>query len=214
MTSRVDNRVLIMILAIFSVVLLLSIILAWTSWFDATDTQETIATTTTSSSIEGDLTQDSTGDSNLSSYDENWNRFQNFVADNSYDIWLEAELNEGIKMPWYIYSDYIKFLIAEYEFTLEYAKNFFDHEENYLSWKFDNEAWLELTCELYRKEISNFDAQMERLEITIPYSKLIRQKVIDIKYFLYQLEINEKIMVGDVSDEYVALKWKSIETDN
>ena len=117
-------------------------------------------------------------------------------------------------MPWYIYSDYIKFWIAEYESTLEYANDFFNDEENYLSWKSDNEAWLELTRELYRKEVNNFDAQMERLEITIPYAKLIRQKVIDTKYFLYQLEINEKIMSGDVSDEYVALKWKSIETDN
>ena len=152
--------------------------------------------------------------SNTSSYDKNWDRFQDFVVDNPYDIWLEAELNEGIEMPWYIYSDYIKFWIAEYESTLEYANDFFNEEENYLSWKSDNEAWLELTRELYRKEVNNFDAQMERLEITILYAKLIRQKVIDTKYFLYQLEINEKIMVGDVSDEYVALKWKSIETDN
>lgn len=150
--------------------------------------------------------------SNTSSYDKNLNRFQDFVADNPYDIWLENVLNQGIEMPWYIYTDYIKFWIAEYEFTLEYAKDFFDDEEYYLSWKADNEAWLELTRELYKKEVSNFDAQMERLEITIPYAKLIRQKVIDTKYFLYQLEINEKIMSGDFSDEYVALKWKGIET--
>ena len=151
--------------------------------------------------------------SNTSSYDKNWDRFQDFVVANPYDIWLEAELNEGIEMPWYIYSDYIKFWIAEYESTLEYANDFFNDEENYLSWKSDNEAWLELTRELYRKEVNNFDAQMERLEITILYAKLIRQKVIDTKYFLYQLEINEKIMSGDFSDEYVALKWKGIETE-
>ena len=152
--------------------------------------------------------------SNVSSYDENWNRFQNFVADNTYDIWLENVLNAGIEMPWYIYSDYLKFWIAEYEFTLEYAKDFFDDEESYLSWKAENEAWLELTRELYKKEVSNFDAQMERLEITIPYAKLIRQKVIDTKYFLYQLEINEKMIYSDFGDEYVSLQWKGIETDN
>ena len=162
-------------------------------------------TTTTSN----DATPD---DSSSSSYDENWNRFEDFVAENPYDIWLEAELNEGIEMPWYIYSDYLKFWIVEYEFTLEYARDFFDDEENYLSWKADSESWLELTRELCRKEASNFDAQMERLEVTISYSKLISQKVIDTKYFLYRLEINEKIITGDLSDEYVSLAWKGIQT--
>ena len=178
---------------------------------DDIDSNSTTSTTNVSTTTSNNATPD---DSSSSSYDKNWNRFQDFVVDNPYDIWLEAELNEGIEMPWYIYSDYIKFWIAEYESTLEYANDFFNDEENYLSWKSDNEAWLELTRELYRKEVNNFDAQMERLEITILYAKLIRQKVIDTKYFLYQLEINEKIMSGDFSDEYVALKWKGIETDN
>ena len=178
---------------------------------DDIDSNSTTSTTNVSTTTSNNATPD---DSSSSSYDKNWNRFQDFVVDNPYDIWLEAELNEGIEMPWYIYSNYIKFWIAEYESTLEYARDFFDNEENYISWKSNNEAWLEITRELYRNEVSNYDAQMERLEITIPYAKLIRQKVIDTKYFLYQLEINEKIMSGDFSDEYVALKWKGIETDN
>lgn len=202
------------ILPIILSILILVLALQFVSCDDA-DSDSTTTTTTSTTTVTTTTSNNATpDDSSSSSYDKNWNRFQDFVADNPYDIWLEAELNEGIEMPWYIYSDYIKFWIAEYEFTLKYAKNFFDDEENYLSWKSDNEAWLELTRELYRKEVSNFDAQMERLEITIPYSKLIRQKVIDTKYFLYQLEINEKIMSGDFSDEYVALKWKGIEIDN
>ena len=178
---------------------------------DDIDSNSTTSTTNVSTTTSNNATPD---DSSSSSYDKNWNRFQDFVVDNPYDIWLEAELNEGIEMPWYIYSNYIKFWIAEYESTLEYARDFFDNEENYISWKSNNEAWLEITRELYRNEVSNYDAQMERLEMTSPYAKLIRQKVIDTKYFLYQLEINEKIMSGDFSDEYVALKWKGIETDN
>lgn len=140
----------------------------------------------------------------LSSSEKKYVRFQDFVNWNGYDHWLALKIAEGVDSLSWIYGEYLKSWYTEFEFTLEYAKELFENEDEYLAWKVDNEEWLKITRELLKKETSHFADEMHRLEIIIPYSKLIRQKVIDTKYFLYTLE-------SDTTEEitnYVSLKWK------
>lgn len=140
----------------------------------------------------------------LSSSEKEYVRFQDFVNWNIYDRWLVLKTAEGVDPLSWVYGEYLKYWYAEYEFTLEYAKELFENEDEYLVWKSENEEWLEITRELLNKEVNQFTDEMHRLEIIIPYSKSIRQKVIDIKYFLYILE-NDTI--NEVT-EYISLQWK------
>lgn len=140
----------------------------------------------------------------LSATEKEYVRFQNFVDWNIYDRWLELKISEGVDSLSWIYGEYLKNWYAEFEFTLEYAKDLFENEEEYLVWKSKNEEWLKITRELLNREVNQFTDEMHRLEIIIPYSELIRQKVIDTKYFLYTLENDT---VNDI-DDYISLQWK------
>lgn len=164
------------------------------------------STSSTSSSL-SDSNNTHQDDANLSNYDKMWIRFQNFIADNPYDKWLEFEKSEGMLTVKGMYGDYLKYWFAEYEFTLEYAKIFYENCDEYLSWKKDNEEWLQITRKLLNKEMNRFNDQMHQLEVMIPYSELIRQKVIDTKYFLYTLENDTASEIT----EYTSLQWKNIE---
>lgn len=141
----------------------------------------------------------------LSSSEKEYVRFQDFVNWNGYDRWLALKISEGVDPLSWVYGEYLKKWYEEFEFTLEYAKELFDNEDEYLVWKADNEEWLKITRELLNKEVNNFTDEMHRLEVIIPYGELVRQKVIDIKYFLYILE-------NDTTEEianYISLKWKN-----
>ena len=140
----------------------------------------------------------------LSATEKEYVRFQNFVDWNIYDRWLELKISEGVDSLTWIYGEYLKNWYAEFEFTLDYAKDLFENEEEYLIWKSKNEEWLKITRELLNKEVNQFTDEIHRLEIIIPYSELIRQKVIDTKYFLYTLENDT---VKDIND-YISLQWK------
>ena len=140
----------------------------------------------------------------LSATEKEYVRFQNFVDWNIYDRWLELKISEGVDSITWIYGEYLKNWYAEFEFTLDYAKDLFENEEEYLIWKSKNEEWLKITRELLNKEVNQFTDEMHRLEVIIPYSDLVRQKVIDTKYFLYILENNTTEKITD----YISLKWK------
>ena len=140
----------------------------------------------------------------LSSYEKEYVKFQDFVNWNGYDHWLTLKIAEGVDPLRWVYGEYLKYWYEEFEFTLEYAKELFENEDEYLAWKLENEKWLEITKELLKKEVNNFTDEMHRLEVIIPYSDLVRQKVIDTKYFLYILENNTTEKITD----YISLKWK------
>lgn len=142
----------------------------------------------------------------LSATEKEYVRFRDFVDWNIYDRWLELKISEGVDSLTWIYGEYLKNWYAEFEFTLDYAKDLFENEEEYLVWKSKNEEWLKITRELLNKEVNQFTDEMHRLEIIIPYSELIRQKVIDIKYFLYTLENDT---VNKITD-YISLQWKQM----
>ena len=141
----------------------------------------------------------------LSPHEMEYARFHNFVLNNIYDRWLKIQEKEGILPVREMYGEYLKYWYGEFEFTLEYAKELFENEDEYLVWKADNEEWLKITRELLNKEVNNFTDEMHRLEVIIPYSQLVRQKVIDTKYFLYILESDTTEEITD----YISLKWKN-----
>lgn len=145
----------------------------------------------------------------LSPAEMKYARFHNFVLNNIYDRWLKIQEEEGILPLREMYGEYLKYWYGEFEFTLEYAKELFENEEEYLLWKSDNEEWLKVTKDLLKKESSSFTDEMHRLEIIIPYSELIRQKIIDMKYFLYQIELEKKINFGDNSEKFISLQWNN-----
>lgn len=140
----------------------------------------------------------------LSAPEKEYVRFQNFVNWNGYDHWLALKIAEGVDSLSWVYGEYLKYWYEEFEFTLEYAQQLFKNEDEYLVWKAENEEWLKITRELLNKEVNQFTDEMHRLEVIIPYSDLVRQKVIDTKYFLYILENNTTEKITD----YISLKWK------
>ena len=140
----------------------------------------------------------------LSPAEMKYARFHNFVLNNTYDKWLKIKEEEGILPVREMYGEYLKYWYSEFEFTLECAKELFKNEDEYFSWKAENEEWLKTTKELLKKEVNNFTDEMHRLEVIIPYSELVRQKVIDTKYFLYILESNTTEEITN----YISLKWK------
>ena len=135
---------------------------------------------------------------------EKYKRFDEAVNNNEYDKWLEKVSNEGIMSLNQIYGKYCSYWKNELDFTVAKAKILFKNQEDYLIWKEDLSSWLEITQKAYQNESDQMDVSMNRLEISIPYSKLIRQKVIDVKYFCYILECN---VINNDSDNPIGLQW-------
>ena len=130
--------------------------------------------------------------------------FQESVNSNSYDKWLETTLTYDSLPITQAYGRYCVYWKNELSFTIEKAKILFEDENKYLAWKDDLYTWLQITQETYQNEINSMDVMMNRLEITIPYCKLIRQKVIDTKYFCYILECN---VMNNNSTNPIGLEW-------
>ena len=133
-----------------------------------------------------------------------YNKFQTAVNANVYDEWYEAALKTDSMPISQIYGKYCTYWKNEFDFTIEKAKVLFEDESTYLQWKQDLYAWLEITQKAYQNEMTLMDVAMNRFEIMSPYCNLIRQKVIDTKYFLYVLECN---VIHNHPTAPIGLQW-------
>ena len=147
--------------------------------------------------------------------DDEYSKFQASVDSNVYEKWLEEKWNEGIEAPKNIYATYLKLWKNELAFTIEYGKDVLDDDEKYESWKANLEQWLTYTSQTLTLEMNQLLGTMTQLEVIIPHCELVRQKVIDTKYFLYQLEIQNAVFNDPtVSTPEVSVKWRFDDMDN
>ena len=148
--------------------------------------------TETSPCDQNDLVTDSNSldSSNVCLYSqyEFYNIFQEAINSNAYDKWLKTQLSKANSTDKEIYAEYLSFWKNELTFTIECGKSLFDDVDIYNQWKYNLEQWVLFSQETLKLEMNSFDTTMPQLEVIIPYCELIRQKVIDTKYFLYYLE--------------------------
>ena len=153
-------------------------------------------------------TNESTGNSASDSETTEMKQYFNNVIDqNVYDKWLKINLSTDDRMPKAIYADYLALWKTELSFAIENGKDLFDSSDEYEQWKSLLEEWRILTQEILKIEMNIlWPAQMEQLEVIIPHCQLIRQKVIDVKYFLYYREYQKKTAESTGPVE-VPIKW-------
>ena len=120
--------------------------------------------------------------------DKKYQFFLDCINENPYDKWLKNELEKGERAEKTIYAEYLAFWKDELNFTIECGKSLFDDVDRYNQWKYNLEQWVLFSQETLKLEMNSFYATMPKLEVIIPHCKLIRQKVIDTKHFLYYLE--------------------------
>lgn len=142
-------------------------------------------------------------DKNSSPQLEIFEIFQDKVISNIYDEWLNQSLANGQELT-ECYAKYSRFWENEFNYSITIAESLFVDSESYLQWKNELEIWLETTTNIVRIESNQAQGQVARLEIIIEKSKLIREKVIDIKYFCYVLE-HSKLDV--TIDNPIGLQW-------
>ena len=122
------------------------------------------------------------------SQEEMYKKFQESVDSNYYDKWLEEKLSECSRSEKEIYAEYLNFWKAELLLTIDAGQYLFDDQEAYKEWKNCLEEWLSSTTEALRVEVNSLLGTIPQLDSIIPCCKLVRQKAIDTKFFLYQLD--------------------------
>ena len=129
-----------------------------------------------------------TDDPNQSEQPDEYEIFQQAVDTNVYDQWLAQVLAEGILSLNDIYGKYSALWTQEFHYTIENAAGLFQSTEDYEIWKAELNNWLEATTNVIRVEARQLFGQLPKVEILMRKCELIREKVIDIKYFCYILE--------------------------
>ena len=148
-----------------------------------TNAYQNIYDTNKDTSIDTDET--TSNNTNDSPQLEFYRIFHETINSNAYDKWLKAELSNANRPDREIYAEYLAFWKNELTFTIECGKSLFDDVDVYNQWKYNLEQWVVFSQETLKLEMNSFDATMLQLEVIIPHCELIRQKVIDTKYFLY-----------------------------
>ena len=148
-------------------------------------------------------------ETSLSPQEIEYKKFQDSVDSNVYDKWLNEKLDEGVDSPKNIYATYLALWKNELTYTVGYGKSLFEDSAKYEAWKKNLEEWLEYTSGTLTLEMNQLFGSMTQLEIIIPHCTLVRQKVIDTKYFLYKLEIQNTTSENTgVSFPEVSIKWR------
>lgn len=135
---------------------------------------------------------------------EFYNRFKLEVENNEYDKWLDRTIANGKLPEKELYAEYLKLWEEELAFTINNASSLFNNEDDFLAWENELLLWLKTTKAICNKELLQMNSQLAQLEIIIKYCNIVKQKVIDTKYFCYILE-NPNI--DDPNP--ISLKWKS-----
>ena len=115
--------------------------------------------------------------------------FYNAADGNPYDKWLKNELEKGERAEQTIYAEYLAGWKDELSFTIESGKAIFDDKEEYEQWKKDMEQWLVISQDILKTEMNMMKYSLGQLEVIIPYCEMIRQKVIDAKWFVYYYQV-------------------------
>lgn len=124
--------------------------------------------------------------------------FNDLIAENPYDKWLNNELAKGERAEKVIYAEYLAFWKDELLHTVEDGKSFFKEEEEYTQWKDHILQWLESSQEILKLEMNMMYYSLAQLEVIIPYCEMIRQKAIDTKEFIYLYQFyNESLSYAD-----------------
>ena len=165
----------------------------------STATTTVVATTAMTTT---DKSNDNTDD--ISPQIERFLKFQEAVDSNKYDKWLNEAEAAGELPLGIMYSEYSRFWVREFNYSLTVAESLFDDPETYLLWKSSLEEWLETTTDVIRIESQLVWGQIQEAEILFNKCQLIREKVIDIKYFCY---LYEETKDNENLDTYIGLKW-------
>lgn len=129
--------------------------------------------------------------------------FWTIVEQNPYDEWLAQKKAEGNTAEKVFYAEYLGFWKAELLAAMESGKPFFPDTEQYNQWKTGLEQWLESAQTALAAEMDVLQFTMPQLEVIIPHCRMVRQKVLDTKFFLFYAERSQ---TGDW-DLPIAVIW-------
>ena len=134
--------------------------------------------------------------------------FYEKINNNPYDTWLESKKAEGTLSEKELYKSWLDFWGDELSFTIKSGKTLFSNENDYLAWKTNLEQWLELTQENLRIEMNNMvvPSSLAQARLIHHAGEIIRQKVIDTKYFLYKIECDKATLVDSSAYEFT-VEW-------
>ena len=119
--------------------------------------------------------------------------FYTAIKDNPYDNWLEAEKAMGILSQKELYTKYFELWENEFDYTIENGKNLFKSDTQYERWKDHINKWREAAKTVYETECEILNSsETALLAILISYTRLIRERTIESKNFLYRLECENK----------------------
>lgn len=132
----------------------------------------------------------------------------NCFSSNEYDAWLHNVINNDLMPLGQAYTQYYALWQDELTFTVQMAERLFEDDDAYLSWKVSLEEWMRTTEDGYQQEMMQLHASLSRWELLGRYGEIVRQKVLDTKYFCYTLE-SQLIWFGeDEMDKYASLRFK------
>ena len=114
--------------------------------------------------------------------------FWEMVDQNPYDKWLNQTLAEGIMPEKQIFFTYVGFWKAELQAAIQSGESLFDDANLYNQWKTGLEQWLDSAQAALRAEMEVLHFTIPQLESIIPHCRLVRQKVLDTKFFLFYYE--------------------------
>lgn len=115
--------------------------------------------------------------------------FSSAIQENPYDQWLKNEWEKGERAEKTIYAEYLAFWNDEFAYTIESCKMIFEDDEQYEQWSNYMRQWLAASQEALKSEMDVMNVSLAQLEVILPYCKMVRQKTIDMKHFLYYYQV-------------------------
>ena len=116
---------------------------------------------------------------------EKYEYFWERAEQNPYDKWLEDELSAGVRSEYVIYAEYLALWKNELSFSIEGAQGIFRYSYEDDQWAAALFEWLTATGDVLKLEMNSLTGTVTQLEVIIPHCELVRQKVLDTKYFIY-----------------------------
>ena len=137
---------------------------------------------------------------------EKYEYFWERAEENEYDKWLADELAVGVRSEYVIYAEYLALWKNELTFSINGAKLIFDHHE-YDQWAAALSEWLTASEYVRKIEMNAVVGTDTQLEVIIPHCKLVRQKVLDTKYFIYVRRHQEYMESHPSLDIEIKVPW-------
>ena len=134
--------------------------------------------------------------------------FNEQINNNPYDTWLDLKKAEGTLAEKVLYKSWLDFWSGELYFTIKAGETHFLDENDYLAWKTNLEEWVEVTQENLRIEMNNMivPSSLAQARLIHHTGEIIRQKVIDTKYFLYKGKCDKETLT-DSTEYQFPIEW-------